>query len=341
MDSYLIVTHNDCNDGALAAALMVYILQRLYPKPSTVDCRVVPLDYSVKDIHGVLADNTLAHDMLRPRVDLIFVDYRVPAQQLEELRPKFRTVTVFDHHLVTEGDMVFEPTLNVPTSKPLSRSEFRKLLGKTYIQQDKCGAALVATLLSGICDIEPIERLVKTVDITDRYVKERMTDSVLAFRTYLEFALHRKWQAYYDFVGKLFAYPCTVEHRIDQYTQKGAMLLEYQRQLSDSIVRDMQTEVVLTPPGHDPIIVLGAWAPYVLASNIGHALANITADESYTGPCLRGVSVVICSDKKMSFRSVPGAEVTANALAQLFGGGGHEHASGCYVPAVRKLHMPL
>ena len=291
MSKFITMFHANCFDGMTAAA----IIYKEMNEHSTADLEFIPVNYG-----DITPENI---DDWRSRVDgcyLGIVDFSVPRDMLHKLAASSITVSWIDHHKGAFDDYEYNINEEIHT-------QYDNI--SVHLDNARCGARIVWE------NLHPYRKslLVTLIDDGDRWVNAHLDQTrplrmalapMLADQTEAGIA---KWAELLDDDDKVLA---LIE-------QGKPMVSAYDAEL------DKLFEQVL-PCSINQHLGLAVNAPRKYISEIGHRMAERTGTYGFVfsiGVTKDGKPTVYCS-----LRSVGDFDV--NAMAKLFGGGGHKNAAG-------------
>lgn len=308
-----IVHHSSCPDG-FAAAWLAWHYHHDLGRPVTLH----------PGIYEQPAPDCTGHDV-------VIVDFSYPPAELAALCARARTVTWLDHHAsaIDDWNAWLDTGGNQPRNLKLDLDDTRSgaLLAWDWYTNNTSGHTRhrwrpgtffrTEHVAPGVTRERPITageicEIIERIDTRDRWVK-----------------INGEWalDGTEEVLCALTSRPYTIEAWDDAFSlgldgliAEGASIVRYRRQLIDQAV-SFAYEVTIA--GHR---VHCANAPYALGSDVCEALNRRYPNEPFAAYWFSDGA-----EQKWGLRSNPdGADVAA--IARLFGGGGHTHASGFRVP---------
>lgn len=362
-NSYLIVTHKSCADGALSAALFIKFLQLLYStSEENFYYEVIEISYGKNDLE-VIMSNRMMKSKFAHLINIVMVDYCIDYEDYLSLIKMVSSVTVFDHHQRSDISLDSPYVIHdknssiafdfVTSHNGIPFKYWDSINSKIYLIDNESGCRQIYNMIQVLTnhyDTESfdengiIETLVITVDKGDLWKElSNAEKSLLNWFNWYIFDTKRNhipWINAYEAINQLLEKEFT---NLAQEINIGASIVSMKENFINEVVSNLTVVAKLDSSIHEDFIdnpkyVLVTFAPRSIRSETGNYLAlNYLHIFSKLAPDLTikdiipNLGIVMTSPGKFSVRSCDGAITTALDFVKMFGTtGGHEHSSGMY-----------
>lgn len=224
--------------------------------------------------------------------EVYMIDFTYPRKHLEQLVKNNKRVTAIDHHITAEKEV------KMTENYLYSLNHSGAVLSWKYFHPKK-----------------KVPRLLEYIEDFDLWkFKKRGTKKVLAALELSKFDFN-----HWNKLAKIFENSGSLK----KFLEKGEVILEYQKVLTDKLVR--QADIIK----FCGIRTLAVNSP-LFESQLGEALYKKLPPMAVVWSETGGV-------KKFSLRSSNARRANVAKIAEKYGGGGHTRASGFKLPAQEKL----
>ena len=242
--------------------------------------------------------------------EVYILDFSFPKQSMDDIFAEAKRVTWLDHH-----KSAFEMWGVQPGQRVWAETEGRHV----KLHMDKSGALLAWEYFH---PDQEVPMLIQHIDDRDRWQFKLggSKEFHAALASYQPWTFEQWWRLFYDKPG------LGTNKRADMIQEGTALLRAHNQHVQAALKQAKKCAIrwdwkeVCGTVGYREAVGLSANAPFYLASDLGHELANKSSTFGLVWS-MAGDGQVHCS-----LRS--NGDYDVSAIAKAFGGGGHRNAAG-------------